>query len=212
MGNTLDHPGTEYCSYRIDWKNYLAQDFRGSIEDWQRLFATKQRLWNESITCASFRAVLQKVAAHQRVTKVVCFGLGDMARRDPAITALPPQHTGKLPEQESDGASVDGPMMQHAMAITLADELGRRDGGGDGVVRLLAQDPQYRENTKEFLKTRGFQIVGDFGAGGFQDVDDESIVISCWTGAPIKQIIADIARPVAVITLGDNGVILNRFR
>ncbi|KAB5562827.1 hypothetical protein GE09DRAFT_1219421 [Coniochaeta sp. 2T2.1] len=186
LGKTFDHPGTEYCSYRIDWKNYLAKDFRGNIEDWQRLFATKQRLWNESITCASFKAELQKVvAAHQRVNK---------------------------PEEESDGASVDRPMMQHAMAMTLADELGRRDGGGgDAVVRLLAQDPQYGDDTKEFLKTRGFQIVGDFGAGGFQEVDDQSIVISCWTAAPIKQIIADLCRPVAIITLGDDVVVLNRF-
>lgn len=126
LGNTFDHPGTEYCSYRVDWKNYLAQDFGGSIEDWQRLFATKQRLWNESITCASFRAVLQKIATHQRVKKVVCFGLGDMARRPPETTTLPPQHAGKQPEKESDGSFVDKAMMQHAMAITLAEELGRR--------------------------------------------------------------------------------------
>ncbi|KAB5560248.1 hypothetical protein GE09DRAFT_1116401 [Coniochaeta sp. 2T2.1] len=218
LGDTFDQPGTKYCSYRIDWKNYLAEDFRGNIEDWQRLFATKQRLWNESITCASFKAELQKVIrAHQHVNKVVCFGLGDMTRRPPETIALPPPLAGKQrqqqPEEESDGASVDRPMMQHAMAMTLADELGRRhDGGGDAVVvRLLAQDPRYGDDTKEFLKTRGFQIVGDFGAGGFQEVDDQSIVISCWTGAPIKQIIADLCRPVAIIILGDDGVVLNRF-
>ena len=82
----------------------------------------------------------------------------------------------------------------------------------NGAVQLLAQDPQYGDDTKILLRKTGFQIVGDFGAGGFQEADDESVVVSCWTAAPIKQIIADLARPIAVITIGDDGEIVNRFR
>ena len=67
------------------------------------------------------------MVTHHRVNKVICFGLGDMARRPPETIPLP----GKQLEEESDGASVDYQMMQHAMAITLANELGRRAGGGN---------------------------------------------------------------------------------
>ncbi|CAJ2514328.1 Uu.00g024470.m01.CDS01 [Anthostomella pinea] len=70
---------------------------------------------------------------------------------------------------------------------------------GANEVQLMAQDPDYTEQTKEILEKNGFTIVGQFGAGGFAEIDEESVVFSAFVEAPLKQIIADIARPTVII-------------
>lgn len=198
-------PDALYCSYVVGWKNQLARDFRGNIEDWQRLFESKSQLWNASITCMSFMKRLGEVLVAQKVTKIICFGLGDIARQPPeAYTA-----SGQEAETDSHGAEIHPGMIQHAAALTMAEEVRRLCGGS---VRLLTQDPQYTDDTQEYLRTKGFEIVGKFGAEGFSHIDDQCIVFTAWPAAPVKQIVADIARPVAFITLSDRTNPFNRFK
>lgn len=109
----------------------------------------------------------------------------------------------------TDGAEVHAEMLQHAAALTMGEEIRRYCGE---YVRLLTQDPQYSNDAKEFLKGKGFEIVGDFGAGGFDDVDDNSIVFSAWANAPVKQIIADIARSAMFITIGNERSTFNQYK
>lgn len=45
----------------------------------------------------------------------------------------------------------------------------------------------------------GFEVVGQHGADGFSEIDDECIVFSPFVNAPVNQIIADLGRPVMVI-------------
>ncbi|OQE47576.1 hypothetical protein PENCOP_c001G08203 [Penicillium coprophilum] len=52
------------------------------------------------------------------------------------------------------------------------------------------------------LKEKEFKIGGPHGAGGFAEIDEESIVISPFAAAPVKQIIADLARPILIIFTG----------
>ncbi|KAM0274356.1 hypothetical protein ACHAQH_007922 [Verticillium albo-atrum] len=74
--------------------------------------------------------------------------------------------------------------------------------GGANEIQLLAQDPDYTERTEGLLRDRGFSIVGSFGAEGFAEIDDETVVFSAYVEAPLKQIIADIARPALIISTG----------
>jgi hypothetical protein len=90
-------------------------------------------------------------------------------------------------------------MLQHSIALTMA-EICRRRSARD--VHLLAQDPAYLEQTMDILKESGFSFVGPHGAAGFAEVDEETLVFSAFVGAPLKQIIADIARPQFVIAIG----------
>ncbi|CAI7613289.1 unnamed protein product, partial [Penicillium viridicatum] len=85
------------------------------------------------------------------------------------------------------------------MAITIA-QLCR----GNETVPLLAQEPDYTELAEKILTKKEFKIVGPHGAGGFAEIDEESIVISAFAAAPIKQIIADLARPMLIISTGFN--------
>lgn len=90
-------------------------------------------------------------------------------------------------------------MVQHSIALTIAEIC---HGSTGKEVELLAQDPDYTEQAKEILKGNGFSLVGEFGAGGFAEVDDNSVVFSAFIEAPLKQIIADTARPVLIISTG----------
>ncbi|OTB16243.1 hypothetical protein K445DRAFT_21883 [Daldinia sp. EC12] len=62
-------------------------------------------------------------------------------------------------------------------------------------VRILTQDP----DCVEILKEHGLEAMSQFGAGGFAEVDENSIVVTTFTCASIKQVIADIARPDLII-------------
>lgn len=90
-------------------------------------------------------------------------------------------------------------IVQHSIALTLANVCNKT---ARNTIRLLAQDPDYTVQSRRILAENGFEIVGQFGAGGFSEIDGESIVFSPFASAPVKQILADTARPALVISSG----------
>ncbi|KAG8164437.1 hypothetical protein KVR01_006355 [Diaporthe batatas] len=85
-------------------------------------------------------------------------------------------------------------MAQHALALAIGDVLG---GGGDGGLKCYAQDPVYTPVDEQVLREAGFNVLDDPRA--FLEVDEESVVIAIAADIPIRQIIADIARPAIMI-------------
>ncbi|KAI0113007.1 hypothetical protein F4814DRAFT_420304 [Daldinia grandis] len=66
-------------------------------------------------------------------------------------------------------------------------------------VAVYLQDPAYTSVCKGVLSgTYGFRIINGFGARGFTMVDENTIVMSHHPNYPLREIIADIARPAAV--------------
>lgn len=100
-------------------------------------------------------------------------------------------------DETSEVKNVMGRMIQHSMAPTIAQLC--RD---NETVSLFAQDSDHSKATEEVLTSKGFHIVGLHGAGGFAEIDKESIVISYFAAAPVKQIIADLDRPLLIISTG----------
>lgn len=98
-----------------------------------------------------------------------------------------------------EASFVQGAMIQHAIALTFAQVCKELSGCN---VELLAQDPDYTDEAKAILTSCGFSIIGDFGASGFAEIDEDSLVFSVFVEAPLKQIIADIARPSIIISTG----------
>jgi hypothetical protein len=204
-------PETYHCTYLIDWVNQSVRNYEGAIENARALFDTKQQQWDESMTCAAFashfRQLLTGAGKTRRVRKIVCFGLGDLHSRPPAWWKI---QNKDLPEnqQEPETSIVDSALVHHAIALTMAnivrscaDPSPAEEEKG---VRLLTQDPDYCEETKEMIQEMGFEVVGGYGAGGFAEIDDESVVFSTFTEAPVKQIIADLACcPLIIISARD---------
>ncbi len=89
---------------------------------------------------------------------------------------------------------------QHALVLTMLDVLQsrrQRDEGHQLEIRCFAQDPCYNDADEEILEGVGVTVVQD--PRGFLEVDDQSVVISFSPDVPIRQIIADIARPAILI-------------
>ncbi|KND89126.1 hypothetical protein TOPH_06197 [Tolypocladium ophioglossoides CBS 100239] len=170
---------TYYCSYLVDWRNQTHRQFEMPIKGYKLALQEKWQLWNESVTCESFKKHLRELLGTRKVNKVVCFGLGDLTARPPCWWRI--QNNNSV-NKEPEIGFVEGSMMQHWAALTLAD-----------------MDPQFTNETKEIVRLKGFEIVGQYGAGGFAEVDDETVVFSPFAQAPVAQIIADIARPAIFI-------------
>ncbi|KAI0810555.1 hypothetical protein GGR55DRAFT_644384 [Xylaria sp. FL0064] len=198
-------PETYHCTYLVDWTNQTVRNYEGSIENVWSLFEASRRRWDASATCAALTSQLRKLlggdgTAKKKVTKIVCFGLGDLNAKSPDWWRI--QNEGKPgDEREPETSIVEDALLHHSIALTMADIARSYAGTGeeDMGVGLLTQDPDYSDETKDMLRTLGFEVVGEHGAGGFAELDDEAVVFSAFAAAPVKQIIADFSRPVAII-------------
>lgn len=191
-----DDPEEMYlCSYLPHWINTSARSFRGVILNPGSLFEETRLSWLKSDSCELLKSQLQKTATLRTVKKIICLGLGDICR-------IPPEWWRRHSSAQGDNLEasfVRAAMTQHAIALTLAQVC--REMTGDHV-QLLAQDPDYTDEAKAVLTNYGFSVVGDYGAGGFAEIDEDSFVFSVFIEAPLKQIIADIARPSVIISSG----------
>ncbi|KAH9894515.1 hypothetical protein F4778DRAFT_747329 [Xylariomycetidae sp. FL2044] len=183
------------CSYYVSWSNEALQGIEAPKQNPKPDFEQQMQAWNSSKACEFLTTQVHNLLLAHRVTKVVCFGLGNFVL-DPEDFLQ--QENGLLSEkkQKSVAERMNKYMVQHAMAFAMVEEIRRKS---QHEVRLLAQDPSYATTAKECLREKGSEIVGEFGAGGFAEVDDETLVFSVYPSFPITQIIADIARPAMII-------------
>ncbi|KAK4232727.1 hypothetical protein C8A03DRAFT_48470 [Achaetomium macrosporum] len=94
------------------------------------------------------------------------------------------------------------PMAQHILALTVRDLLASsyttaRQGEGICGIKCYAQDPIYTPVDRQVLGEAGFTILDDPRA--FLEVDESSVVIAIAPDIPVRQIVADIARPAIMI-------------
>ena len=70
-----------------------------------------------------------------------------------------------------------------------------RDSGRP--VRRIVQEPIYLDTCKEALRARGVEIAEP--ETGFLLVDERTLVITVSCNVPVRQIVADLARPAGMI-------------
>lgn len=104
-------------------------------------------------------------------------------------------------ERELETSVVDGALVHHAIAMTMANIIRSCAKSSGREIRLLTQDPGYCDKTKDLINDIGLEVIGGYGAGGFAEVDDQTVVFSPFPKAPVKQIIADLARLLIFITV-----------
>jgi hypothetical protein len=200
-------PETYHCTYLVDRVNRTIRDYEGPLGTTRLTFESIRERWNASMTCEAFTTQLRKLLLRadgtaKRVSKIVCFGLGDLNIKPKDWWRI--QNEERPPDQRVlESSLVDAPLIHHAMALTIADIVRSCADPGSHGVRILSQDPGYIDQTKDLLLETGIEVVGASGAGGFAEVDDESVVLSAFARVPIQQIIADLARPVAIVYAGN---------
>lgn len=84
---------------------------------------------------------------------------------------------------------------QHALVLTVRDWLKVRNRSGR--VPCYVQDPVYTSTDKSILNESSVTVLDD--PQGLLEIDDSSVVFSCSSNIPIKEIVADIARPAMLI-------------
>ncbi|KAK7973232.1 hypothetical protein PG988_007366, partial [Apiospora saccharicola] len=206
------HPETYHCTCLVDWENNALTDFEGLAVGWEALAQQEKTLWENSETHQLLHTRIRALVGPgtgRKANKVVCIGLPYLSRRPPVCWRA---INCKSETPESEVWIHKGSIAKYGAAMTIADALReireqKRDttaGCPEGTgVRLLTQDYVYSEATKAYVRGLGFQVVGDYGAGGFAEIDDETVVFCCArsTLGPIKQVVADIARPAIFIGL-----------
>ena len=64
-------------------------------------------------------------------------------------------------------------------------------------IQCYAQDPGYTDTDRNMLQNSGITVLDN--PHGFLEVTDSTVVLSFDVEVPVRQIIADIARPVMMI-------------
>ncbi|KAJ5690103.1 hypothetical protein N7462_004495 [Penicillium macrosclerotiorum] len=169
----LAHPS---ISMRSGTKELYEPRPRPVRADVAKAFEGHAQKWRESEMCLKLEQILTKAAAAHEITKVVGLALGTISYMD-----------NEYPRSA----------VQHALLLTLRDWLTAKGGRADQDVPCFAQDPIYKSMDKAILREHGVEVVNDPRA--WLEIDDTSIVFSCAPDVPVKEIVADIARPAVVI-------------
>jgi hypothetical protein len=164
---------------RIHTGKFLESFKREAPERVRDAFETGVRQWEASPECRQFRDILD-AALPPRVTvsSIVAFACSTM----------------------TIGTGQAFTIAQHAMVLTVLDVLqtrGKMETSRQQQIRCFAQDPYYNDTDEEILGQAGITVLED--PRGFLHVDDQSVVLSFAPNAPIRQIVADIARPAILI-------------
>ncbi|KAL4994828.1 hypothetical protein BDV10DRAFT_197164 [Aspergillus recurvatus] len=194
---------------------------KASFEQVEERFRESVRRWEGSQTCADLRIGLGDLVRRgnltRKVRKIVGFGLGSLSllEEEFCVGRAHAQHAAVgtmvdvLKQQaktarEMEGASGDwtgqdggrGPMTIEADTdIPAAEE--EDEGKEYDEVKCYAQDPAYTEADRSLLRSIGIQPLDD--PKGFLEIDDETLIFSVSPNIPVKQIIADVQWPGAMI-------------
>jgi hypothetical protein len=149
-----------------------------SQTDAEALYQSYRRTWRASQTYLQLKAHLDKIT-FPSINKIVCFALGAPSNFD---------------QRESRRSNI-----QHAAVESLIEILNEK-AGGNKVITCYAQEPLYNHSDRELLRTIGIETIDDpEGPEGFLKVDENTLVVSISPNVPVRQIIADLVWPGAML-------------
>lgn len=147
-----------------------------SIGETQKLFHSHLQEWRTSYAHERLKSSLASTLKTTiKINKVIGFSFGSIARNEYSIRSA----------------------FQHALAVTLRETVSQKYESKLEDIPCYVQDPIYTDIDRLLLDTHGVQVLDD--PDGFLEVDNSSLVISCGSNAPIKQIVSDIAYPAAIV-------------
>jgi hypothetical protein len=135
-------------------------------------FREKSHAWEESESCQRFKSILSSEVNSHDINKIVGLACGSLA----------------LPNNECAAN-------QTALLVTVRKWLKERNQNDD--IFCYMQDPMNTSVDREILADIGFEMIDD--PRGWLEIDERSVVLSVFPNVPVKEIIADTARPAIVI-------------
>ena len=137
-------------------------------------FRKHRQMWEGSEMCKELTHILNSAAASLEINKIVAVSLGN-------LSYLRDDYPGRS-------------AFQHSLVLTMREWLNDKNGHE---TPCYVQDPIYQEIDIEILQEYGIKVLEDPQA--WLEMDDQSIVVSIASNVPVKEIVADIARPAVVI-------------
>lgn len=168
---TIQHPSLKFKKKTKEPVNPWPTQPREKVS---QKFQAHVQDWRKTEVAKKLVQTLTTHTATHQITKIVGLALGAIS----------------YPYDEGPRSYI-----QHALLLVLREWLAERDGRED--VKCYAQDPGYRCVDSEVLKEHGMEVIDDPRA--WLEIDDESIVFSVSPNVPVKEIVADIARPAVII-------------
>ncbi|KAK4190876.1 hypothetical protein QBC35DRAFT_471252 [Podospora australis] len=146
-----------------------------SIDHVRYRYAMEKNLWQESVQGSELLYTLSAVPQLPPISKIVAFACGSLTWDD-------------------EGGTRNA--RQHAVVLSLRQFL--KDKQQRLILPCLIQDPEYMDWDRQLLQDQdGMVIVDD--PEGFLEVDDQTLVFAIAPNVPVRQVIADIARPGIMI-------------
>ncbi|KAI0429362.1 hypothetical protein F5Y09DRAFT_342795 [Xylaria sp. FL1042] len=190
-------PFTAYLTMTVTWQNYRSSDIY-LYDDHAAIVAAataevaervreKKREWKTTTAYWEMQAKVRAYPPFARVRKLVGIALGGLVHR---YCVLEPE----VEEEVMVERSVD----QYAFISTLQDLIAELLGIDPRVgPKCIVQDPALSEIDAAALVQLGMQVLDD--PDGFLELDETSFLVTVAPCIPVKQIVADIARPVGMI-------------
>ena len=147
-----------------------------SLSELSASFSKHTGEWEQSVMHQIFKKIFERVDISAKIDKIVCFGLGFLS------------NPWEYPERRSH--------VQHAAALTMASTLAKHYPD-QNPIRIYAQDPRYTDLDKNFLSSIGITVLAD--PKGFLEVDERTLVFSVAPDVCVRQIVADLNRPAAMV-------------
>ncbi|KAI1641726.1 uncharacterized protein F4817DRAFT_362849 [Daldinia loculata] len=193
--NFIDFKGERALNFAISkgWEQWFTplivstRPFRGpnlSSDEAKINMASEIDSWESTAMCKTLFETLQKILP-TNINKIIAFGLGQIGD----VELISPMRIFDVQSHR-----------EHALVLTVARALnGRKGTNQENNVPVYLQDPAYTTVCKSVLSdTYGFKIIDGFGARGFTMVDENTLVMGHHPNYPLREIIADIARPAAM--------------
>lgn len=165
-------------SHYVEWRNRITKEVlkpslpNSLIDTWHNFLKTQQ-LWKESAPYKQLESILER-RIPPRTDAVVAFALGSISR----------------PNRNNQAS-----MFQYALTLSVRDIVEMSNGSQK--VRCISQDPIYNTVDKSVLSESGITVLKNPQA--FLEISNSSVVVSCSPDIPVKQIVADLARPAVMI-------------
>ncbi|KAL4749848.1 hypothetical protein BDW72DRAFT_213825 [Aspergillus terricola var. indicus] len=191
-----------------------------SFKQVEERFKESVRRWEGSQTCTDLRVGLEDLMRRGKLTKklkkIVCFGLGSLSLIEEEFCV------GRAHAQHAAVGTMAAVLKQQAKVAREIREMSRGWTGQekdrkpmttdtetdipvakegkekeDDEIKCYAQDPAYSEADWSLLRSIGIQPLDD--PKGFLEIDEETLVFSVSPNVPVKQIVADVQWPGAMI-------------
>lgn len=183
--SACESPNLAFCNLRIQHTlighNIItgkpADGFKSKLMDEvHRLFSAALEIFEESNIWAEIKNTLSSAATAGKIAKIIGFGCGIMSASD------------DIPHMSYNAA------FQHALLLMLQQFLQR---SSSHEIACAVQDPAYTDRDISVLRSYGVKTLTD--PEGFIETDDSSLVFACAPDVPVRQIVADIARPAVLM-------------